>query len=655
MAKRNLAHTCKGMKKDGKPCLMPPLAGSEYCRHHLSASNQKSDEDREVREYVRKRERDVARVIARIGEEAFQQAAERFHLMELECMWLMEAVTKKGIPEHVFYEVLDRHPKFEEHVEWIVETSGEKKLGSFVETFMMWRVMTLRDELKPRSVYSAAFWANRHNYESTTLTAWLEKRKWRHGPEGDEYPSFQTWLDAYHAWLNTEGKELQAATPALSDMEPAPCDEWDSFRKHLFTMAGVEATGEPISIRKASVKATAGGPISKGELVTQGKDGKVYGTGYVAPPAALADIESGKVPPFFRPIILSFRQPRPLFEEIFVQAFGLDGSYQQAMPFNPSMDNLVVHVFAGEIFTNEETGKKEYRSTGSEPDFTVGLPTTFFPHDDTETGKGLKCLINGKFFALNTGGWNGTAEDDPYVIATKRNAWMGLQWPVDATPAEDSDQGGGMPSPGPLVEEDTKSRTMLQNPGISTLFGAVVADKTEDFQPFTDGERGGLRFKTKGGNALALYNQEEVPIDLRTAEIESEAFGIWARTGVIGDLSLLDDTAWDIAALGVTAFFARTEGADIDKPFPLLFEDYYDWRSTDPRKRSEATNREIQQRIELLSDTKRAKIFTRGKLYLPDPKTKAECPDGRGDGRQLFQQHGKILAFRAIAPDLLRV
>ena len=34
MMKRNLKTTCNGTKKNGDPCPLPPLAGSEFCRHH---------------------------------------------------------------------------------------------------------------------------------------------------------------------------------------------------------------------------------------------------------------------------------------------------------------------------------------------------------------------------------------------------------------------------------------------------------------------------------------------------------------------------------------------------------------------------------------------------------------------------------------------
>lgn len=236
------------------------------------------------------------------------------------------------------------------------------------------------------------------------------------------------------------------------------------------------------------------------------------------------------------------------------------------------------------------------------------IPVTFFP---TEDGAGIHFLLNGIDCQVRLG------ENDLIGEIAKRNALLGLIWIEPATTAAD-EQDPGIPSPLPLAAEDTKARTMLQNPGLATFFGATVANKNTRYKPFTDGERGGLRYLEEGGNALALYHQEEVPIDLRTAKVESEAFEIWARSGVMGDLSMLDDTSWDIAALGVTAFYARTDGTDIDKPFPLLFSDYYEWRSTDPRKRSEETNRGIQQRIELLSDVKRVKIFTRGKLHLPD-------------------------------------
>ena len=60
---------------------------------------------------------------------------------------------------------------------------------------------------------------------------------------------------------------------------------------------------------------------------------------------------------------------------------------------------------------------------------------------------------------------------------------------------------------------------------------------------------------------------------------------------------------WDLAALAVSAFYARTGGGNAEANFPLLVEDYFEWRGTDPRKRSRALRETLAARLEFLART----------------------------------------------------
>ncbi len=66
------------------------------------------------------------------------------------------------------------------------------------------------------------------------------------------------------------------------------------------------------------------------------------------------------------------------------------------------------------------------------------------------------------------------------------------------------------------------------------------------------------------------------------------------------DAATLDALAWDIAALAVSAFFARTDAAQSDASFPFFLDDYFQWRGVDPRKRSPEMRRKVVARLEFL-------------------------------------------------------
>ena len=86
------------------------------------------------------------------------------------------------------------------------------------------------------------------------------------------------------------------------------------------------------------------------------------------------------------------------------------------------------------------------------------------------------------------------------------------------------------------------------------------------------------------------------------------------------DLSSLDPMTWDLAALAVSAFAVRADGMGADAGFPLLIEDYFQWRGIDPRKRSRTLREQIAARIELLcSDGMQVRSET--DLWLTDPRT----------------------------------
>lgn len=100
------------------------------------------------------------------------------------------------------------------------------------------------------------------------------------------------------------------------------------------------------------------------------------------------------------------------------------------------------------------------------------------------------------------------------------------------------------------------------------------------------------------------------------------------------DRPLLDSMTWDIAALAACAFFARTPGANVDDPFPFLFDDYFDWRGLDPRKRAADLRRQIDARLQFLCSDRLA-LHSQLTLWLLDPKPVA-AKNGRRRRRRDF-------------------
>jgi len=142
-------------------------------------------------------------------------------------------------------------------------------------------------------------------------------------------------------------------------------------------------------------------------------------------------------------------------------------------------------------------------------------------------------------------------------------------------------------SPAPLAAPRVRSRLLLQPPLMSLLFGACHREL----------ETGAPTERRQGGNAV-----------------------VWTGNDNRADLTPLDPTTWDVAALAVSAFYARTDGSNFDASFPVLVEDYFAWRGTDPRKRSRELREQVAARLEFLcSDRMQTRSET--ELWLTDPGT----------------------------------
>lgn len=137
-------------------------------------------------------------------------------------------------------------------------------------------------------------------------------------------------------------------------------------------------------------------------------------------------------------------------------------------------------------------------------------------------------------------------------------------------------------SPTPLAAPRVRSRLLLQPPLMTLLFAACHQEQ----------EGIGAGECRRGGNALA-----------------------WA-----GGDALLDAMTWDVAALAVSAFYVRTGGNDFDAAFPVLVEDYFAWRGTDPRKRSRELREQVAARLEFLCSG-RMQTRSEAELWLTDPDT----------------------------------
>lgn len=193
----------------------------------------------------------------------------------------------------------------------------------------------------------------------------------------------------------------------------------------------------------------------------------------------------------------------------------------------------------------------------------------------------------------------------------------GIQYPFeDPTPRET------LEAPISLTGPRIRQRKMLQPPILSLIFDACAVDKMKaPFQAFVDGDAGGLRYQHRRGvDYLQLQHPEPVPLNLRNANVERETVEAWARAGVRHDLERLDDIAWDVVALAMTAFYARTPGASIDARFPLMVDDYLEWRGVDPRNRTEDLRQDVYERIRLICSD-RFSVFSQATLHLTNPET----------------------------------
>jgi hypothetical protein len=144
----------------------------------------------------------------------------------------------------------------------------------------------------------------------------------------------------------------------------------------------------------------------------------------------------------------------------------------------------------------------------------------------------------------------------------------------------------------PLTGPRVRSRPLLQPPIVAHFFGACHAEKEIAFEPI----EGGYTF-AQGRNSVTISG------------IDAEH-----------SLTTLDEMAWDIAAIAVSAFFVRTAGNDPSAEFPLLIDDYFEWRGVDPRKRTIDLRKQIDARIRLLfSDSVR--LHSEMDLWLADSQT----------------------------------
>lgn len=157
----------------------------------------------------------------------------------------------------------------------------------------------------------------------------------------------------------------------------------------------------------------------------------------------------------------------------------------------------------------------------------------------------------------------------------------------------------------PLTGPRVRSRPLLLPPLMAHLFRVCHADKDTLFAPAPDEARSG-----SGGPRIVSAAYQRGPFAVRAI----------APTAT---LLLLDEMTWDIAAVAVSAFFVRTSGSDPDARFPLLIDDYFEWRGVDPRKRTLEARQEIDRRIRALCSEESLLLETQSELWLTDPQNPA--------------------------------
>lgn len=179
---------------------------------------------------------------------------------------------------------------------------------------------------------------------------------------------------------------------------------------------------------------------------------------------------------------------------------------------------------------------------------------------------------------------------------------------------------GTIPSlTGPRVH----SHVFLQPPLITRLFAACHADKSAFFTPLPpDADHGPFV-------ASGEYRRGRHAVTIRVAPDAPD---------------LLDEMTWDIAAIAVCAFSARTAGNDPEARFPFLIDDYFDWRGVDPRKRTIEARQQIDARIRLLCSPERLSFDAESELWL---SVLENGGSGQRRRRTAVTTHGAFLIRRS--------
>ncbi|HEX5324176.1 MAG TPA: hypothetical protein VFW40_10345 [Capsulimonadaceae bacterium] len=167
----------------------------------------------------------------------------------------------------------------------------------------------------------------------------------------------------------------------------------------------------------------------------------------------------------------------------------------------------------------------------------------------------------------------------------------------------------------PLPSSRIRASVILQPPLMALLFSACHMKKDGAFAPISQGGQSGMELR-QGTNALQIVMGDPADIPADNLGTDRDAIQAWAGA-LEADLDKLDETMWDIAAISISCYFARTGGQDPDASFPLLIDDYFNWRGVDPRKRTAQLRKEIDARINLLCSD-RLQLFSETHLWLTD-------------------------------------
>jgi hypothetical protein len=165
----------------------------------------------------------------------------------------------------------------------------------------------------------------------------------------------------------------------------------------------------------------------------------------------------------------------------------------------------------------------------------------------------------------------------------------------------------------PLAAPRVRARPMLQPPLMALLFAACHADKDDFLQ--VELEAGDGYAYRRGPHSISIESAQRCDTGIDEGVVSSSGLNCIAEPR----LASLDDMTWDIAAIAICAFFARTSGSDPDQSFPLLLDDYFDWRGVDLRKRSFDIRKQIDARVRLLCSNE-LEVCTENLLWLKHPQ-----------------------------------